>query len=374
MRYFKAKKYQTQTLNSIEDYFDACHRYENPALAFYELTNIAYNTLSGFAPDMPYFCLRIPTGGGKTWLAAESVAIINRALLRSEHSVILWLVPSNSIKEQTLKGLKDLEHPLHAALCKAGAISVLSLDEAKSVTRATLDTSTTIIVATRQAFQVGNEENRKVYESNGALMAHFDGITLEQRQQLLSDGETVPYSLANVLRLRRPFVIVDEAHNSRTELGFDTLAKFSPSGIMELTATPDLEKKPSNVLCSISAAELKEQQMIKLPILLTTEIDWQNCLSYALTKRNDLQVLADKEYQQGGVYLRPIVLIQAEAKRTGTTTLDVEKVKQELLNNHNIPAEEIVIATGEEKGLSKINADYALGIQDKTCPVKFVIT
>lgn len=374
MNYFEPKDYQKQVLLSISQYFEACRELKNPDLAFYKMTGVSYQPLKGFAEGMPYFCLRVPTGGGKTWLAATSIQLINRLLLHTEHSVILWLVPSNQIKEQTLQGLKDREHPLHAALLTAGAMTVLSLDEAKSVTPATLSTSTTVIVATRQAFQVASEENRKVYENNGALMAHFDNLNAEQKRLLLKDGDTTPFSLANVLRLRRPFVIVDEAHNNRTELGFDTLAKFNPSGIMELTATPDLLKTPSNVLHSVSAVELKAEQMIKLPIELQTEPDWQKCLLYALTCRNDLQALADKEYQQGGNYLRPIVLIQAEAKKAGVQTRDVLMVRQELIDNHAIPEEEIIIATGEEKGLSKLAADYPDGIQDKRCPVKFVIT
>lgn len=374
MNYFEPKEYQKQVLYSISQYFEACRELKDPNLAFYKMTGVSYQPLKGFAEGMPYFCLRVPTGGGKTWLAATSIQLINRLLLRTEHSVILWLVPSNQIKEQTLQGLKDREHPLHAALLTAGAMTVLSLDEAKSVTPATLNTSTTVIVATRQAFQVVSEENRKVYENNGALMAHFDNLNAAQKRNLLKDGDTTPYSLANVLRLRRPFVMVDEAHNNRTELGFDTLAKFNPSGIMELTATPDLLKTPSNVLHSVSALELKDQQMIKLPILLQAESDWQKCLLYALTCRNDLQALANKEYQQGGNYLRPIMLIQAEPKKAGVETRDVFKVKQELIDNHNIPEEEIVIATGEEKGLTKVAADYPLGIKDTRCPVKFVIT
>ena len=374
MLYFEPKDYQLQVLDSVEKYFKACHEQQNPALAFYSMTGVAYLPLKGFADDMPYFCLRVPTGGGKTWLAATSVEFINKELLRTEHSVILWLVPSNQIKEQTLQGLANRKHPLYAALAAAGAMTVLSLDEAKSVTPSTLNTSTTIIVATRQAFQVENEENRKVYESNGALMAHFDTISHAQRRDLLTDGETTPYSLANVLRLRRPFVIVDEAHNNRTELGFDTLAKFNPSGIMELTATPDMIKTPSNVLHSVSAVELKIEEMIKLPILLEIQPNWQQCLADALACREGLQSAADKEYRQGGQYLRPIVLIQAEAKRTGVETLDVHKVKQELINNHNIPELEIVIATGEEKGLSALTADYPLGIMDKKCPCTVVIT
>jgi type III restriction enzyme len=206
----------------------------------------------------------VPTGGGKTWLAAKSVALANTHLLRSEYSVVLWLVPSKPIREQTLRALKNRHHPYHLALREAGPVTVLDLDEARSLTRSTLDTSTVVIVATRQAFQVEDEECRKVYQSSGALMHHFEQVSPIQRAELLTDGQgseqTVPYSLANVLRLRRPFVIVDEAHNSRTELAFDMLARFRPSGVMELTATPDLERIPSNVLHSVSAAELKAER------------------------------------------------------------------------------------------------------------------
>ena len=384
MTAFAPKTYQQQVLDSAEAYFKACHELLSPSIAFTLTTERLwgrgnpYNPLSGFPADMPYFCLRVPTGGGKTWLAAKSVALVNTHLLRSEHSVILWLVPSKPIREQTLKALKQRTHPYHAALREAGPITVLDLDGAKSVTRATLDTSTTIIVATRQAFQVEEEECRKVYQSSGALMHHFDNLSPTQRDELLSEGEgperTTPYSLANVLRLRRPFVVVDEAHNSRTELAFDMLARFRPSGVMELTATPDLERTPSNVLHSVSAAELKAEEMIKLPVVLETEPNWQQCLADAIGRRDALHKLADEECRAGAAYLRPLVLIQSEPRRAGVDTLDFERVRNELTGNHGIPPAEIVVATGEEKGLEQIDVDYALGIADPGCPVKFVIT
>ena len=381
---FAPKIYQQQVLESVEAYFKACHELPSPSIAFTATTERLwgrgnpYNPLSGFPADMPYFCLRVPTGGGKTWLAAKSVALVNTHLLRCEYSVILWLVPSKPIREQTIKALKDRSHPYHAALREAGPITVLDLEEAKSVTRAMLDTSTTVIVATRQAFQVEDEECRKVYQSSGALMHHFDNLSPSQRDELLTDGEgserTTPYSLANVLRLRRPFVVVDEAHNSRTELAFDMLARFRPSGVMELTATPDLERTPSNVLHSVSAAELKAEEMIKLPVVLQTEPNWQQCLADAIGRRDALHKLADEERHAGAAYLRPLVLIQSEPRRAGIETLDFEKVKNELITNHGIPASEIVVATGEEKGLEQIDAQYKQGIADPTCPVKFVIT
>lgn len=384
MSSYQPKAYQQSVLASVEAYFRACYELPNPRLAFYAVTErlwgqgLAYNPIAGFPDDMPYFCLRVPTGGGKTWLAAKSVAVVNTHLLRSEHGLILWLVPSTAIREQTIKALRDRAHPYHAALREAGPVTVLDLAEAKSVTRATLDTSTTVIVATVQAFRREDTEGLKVYESNGALMHHFDGLSPEQRAELLTVGEgveqNIPCSLANVLRLRRPFIIVDEAHNSRTELSFDTLARFRPSGILELTATPDTVRTPSNVLHSVSAAELKGEEMIKLPIVLETEPNWQQCLADAIARRGELHALADAERRKGANHLRPIVLIQAERRRQGVETLDVDRVRQELLDNHRVPAEEIVVATGEERGLEKIEADFARGIADEACPVRYVIT
>ena len=298
MKTFAPKTYQRQVLDSIERYFRACHEWPSPDIAFTVTMeglwgrSMPYHRLPFFTYDLPYFCLRVPTGGGKTWLAAKSVGLVNRHLLRCEHSVILWLVPSQQIRAQTLKALKDHSHPYHAALREAGPVTVLDLEEAKSVTRATLDTSTTVIVATRQAFQVEEEECRKVYQSSGVLMHHFEHLTPRQRDALLTEGEgserTTPCSLANVLRLRRPFVVVDEAHNNRSGLAFDMLERLQPRGVMELTATPDLDRTPSNVLHSVSAAELKAEEMIKLPVRLETEPNWQQCLANAVARGRPL--------------------------------------------------------------------------------------
>lgn len=382
MSTFTPKNYQASALASIEAYFRKCRQMGNADYAFQETTKALWGRKSDFTPlrgfpeEMPYFCLRVPTGGGKTYLAAKSVALANNHLLHNEYSVILWLVPSKAIRDQTLAGLRRVDHPYHAALREAGPVTVINLDEAKALTRSMLETSTVVIVATRQAFQVGDEEIRKVYESSGALMHLFDSLTAEQRADLLKDNgdRIVPYSLANALRLRRPFIIVDEAHNSRTELAFDTLAKFKPSGIMELTATPDTTNTPSNVLHSVSAVDLKQEEMIKLPIQLETEPNEQKCLALALDQRQQLGILAAREQAEGAPYLRPLVLIQSEPKSSTKETRHAEWVKRELMENHNIPEEEIVIATGSERGLESLADEYEGGIFSEKCPVKYVIT
>ena len=381
MSSFARKDYQQGVLDSVQKYFALCHQTGNANIAFYQATgelwgrNQSFHSLPGFAPDMPYFCLRVPTGGGKTFLAASSVSLANTHLLHNEHSVVLWLVPSDAIREQTLKALRQHDHPYHQALREAGAVTVMDLDEAKSITRATLDTSTVVIVSTVQAFSRESTQGLKVYESSGSLMQHFDNLAPGQRDSLLKDADGIaPFSLANVLRLRRPFLIVDEAHNARTHIRFATFERFNPSGVMELTATPDLEDVPSNVLHSVGAAELKLAEMIKLPVLLEAEPDWQVCLGDAIARRDELQKLADDEHRRGAPYLRPLVLIQAEPRRQGVETLDVTRVRQELIDNHRVRQDEIVIATGEERGLEALDKQFKGGISDPLCPVKFVLT
>ena len=383
MKTFQAKDYQRSCLESVARYFTKCQELGDADWAFQKTTEELWGEKSHFTPlkgefpsEMPYFCLRVPTGGGKTWLAAKSVALVNNTLLHTEHSVILWLVPSKPIRTQTINALKDPDHPYHAALREAGPVSVLALSDAKCLNRSTLETSTVVIVATSQSFNVGDEDIRKVYEDNGALMELFRNLTEDQAAGLekIAEKGRVSYSLVNALRLRRPFIIVDEAHNGRTDLSFGTLAKFRPSGIMELTATPDTEKVPSNVLHSVSAVELKREEMIKLPILLETEPDDQKCLAEAINKRDELAQMARVEEQKGAPYIRPLVLIQSEKRSKLKETRDADWVKAELIKNHNIPEEEIIIATGDERGLEQVEKEFPKGIFDEKCPVKFIIT
>ncbi len=84
---------------------------------------------------------------------------------------------------------------------------------------------TVIIVSTIQAFRVEDTEGRKVYEAAGQLKPLFENVPVEALKDIDRDsgGEVIP-SLANVLRMRKPVVIVDEAHNARTSLSFETLA------------------------------------------------------------------------------------------------------------------------------------------------------
>ena len=362
------KEYQERTLETLTEYYQKCLQYENANTAFYELTQRPYAAVEGL-PGMPYVCLRLPTGGGKTFVACHVVSITASELLKTESPIVLWLTPSNAIRDQTLKALKEPDHPYRDAFRSAGHnVEIRTVGDALHLQPHILNTKTTIIVSTMQAFRVEDTEGRKVYEDSGALMGHFTNLSDDILSELESDNGKPAYSLANLLCVKRPLVIVDEAHNARTPLSFETLARFNPSAIIEFTATPAMEENRSNVLYTVSAAELQAEDMIKMPILLETKPDWKRLLTTAIAQRNALEVDAEKEREDTGEYIRPVMLIQAQPRRKDQETLTVEVVERCLLEEHNISEDQIARATGEEKGLDNVD------INDPKCPIRYVIT
>ena len=332
-----------------------------------------YHALFG---DVPSVCLRVPTGGGKTLLAAHSVALAGKAVLDTDSPVALWLTPSDVIRTQTLEALANARHPYRKALTQyfGDRVRVCDLDSLQNISPHDVGKSCIVVVATIQAFNVSDTAKRNVYSFFEELAPHFDGLPANATEGLekvkpedlanqpyltAADVGRVKYSLANWLHLRAPVVIVDEAHNNRTQRFFETLGRFNPSCIIELTATP---VAGNNVLHHVSAQELKSEDMIKLPIVLAEHPDgWQACLRDAILTRKNLFTEAQKEQD----YIRPIVLIQAMPKG-GEATVDV--VKQHLMEQENVPEEEIKIATGSQKELDGID------LFDRNCKVNYVIT
>jgi type III restriction enzyme len=359
------KDYQEKLLDAFGAFLARTRELKSPKAAFEESTlahfghSLPYCALPG-ANDLPYVCLRVPTGGGKTRIAGQAIKRVNEAYLATEHALIVWLVPSEPIREQTLRALKTPGELMHSDMRELfGAVHVLDINEALHLQPATLNTGNTIIVATMQSFKRDTPDGLRVYRQNGALMAHFEGVSPEQR------GE---HSLVDAIALRRPFVIVDEAHNQGTPLAVDTLLRFKPSCILELTATPDRASQPSNVLRSVSAATLQAEDMLKLPLNLAIHPEWRVSLTEAIARLRLLEKEAEQERLQTGEVIAPVVmLIQAERRAGTKETFTPERVKRHLIDDFQVPAQCIAIATGELDELS------GKTLQDPGYP-QFIIT
>jgi type III restriction enzyme len=371
------KKYQKDTLEFLRLYLEEA-RFGNLAMAFENhrtesakrAAPLAYRPLAELE-NTPYVCLRLPTGGGKTLLGAYTISTAAQAYLEQDFPLVLWLVPTNTIRQQTLETLKNPRHPNREAITQKYGNQVLVLDVADftQIRPQDIKGKAVILVGTMQTLRVDNTEGRKVYSHHEDLESHFVNIPktldgLEKIEEGAERGTTseaalrVKFSFRNLLALHRPLVIVDEAHNATSKLSVEVMQRINPACIIEFTATPAIN---SNILHSVSASELKAADMIKLPVVLTQHQTWNEAITAAVQTREKLQKLTDNERD----YIRPIVLFQAEDKGREIT---YEVVLNYLLEQEHISRERIAIATGNQRELDGIN------LLDPNNKIDFVIT
>ena len=103
-------------------------------------------------PQVPYVCLRLPTGGGKTILAAHAVKVARDAWVQKEYPLVLWLVPTNTIREQTAQTLKDNRHPYRQALDDAfnGRVRVFDIADFTHIRPQDIRDNCCVVVGTIQ--------------------------------------------------------------------------------------------------------------------------------------------------------------------------------------------------------------------------------
>jgi type III restriction enzyme len=365
------KPFQRTALDILATFLERARTLANPEQAFIESwrtretpkTPPPYRTMPGL-PGVPNVCLRLPTGGGKTLLASHTVAIAGRHYLERDFPVVLWMVPTNTIRVQTAEALKKPGHPYRAALDDAfdGRVSVFDAAEIAQIRPQDLTERVTVIVITIQSLRTSNTDGRKAYAHSENYEPHFAHIPADAPGLERAEDGSLKFSFVNLMAFHRPLVIVDEAHKAGTSLSFDMLAALRPACIVEFTATPNTDPRTgSNILYRASAAQVKGAQMIKLPIVLTEHPDWRAAVHDAIETRARLAETAKADPR----YIRPLTLFQAQDKGQEVT---VEVLKQYLIDNENIPAEKIAVATGEQRELDSIN------LFDKACKVDFIIT
>ncbi len=378
------KSYQQAALNALGAFARAAQM-KGPALAFGELAGRPYN-VDPFG-EVPCVCLRIPTGGGKTVMAAHAVPLLAREWRASDAPVAVWLVPSDTIRSQTLKALQTAGHPYRAALeSQYGAsLKVCTLEDVAQIAPPDWGRTAVVVVATIQSFRIEETGQRNVYSFSERFEPHFRGADERSLSRLHALPDAVVtaedaasdttgvlrayvgqarWSLANWLALHEPLLIVDEAHNTKTDKSFTALKRLNPSFILELTATPIPAK--TNVLYHVSAQELAAESMIKLPIALAEHPQgWPQAVFAAVQTQRALEAEALKDEAEGQGYVRPIVLFQAQ---NVNDEMPPDKLQRYLIDELHLPENQIVVATGDTRGLE------GLDLSQRTSAVRFVIT
>lgn len=312
----------------------------------------------------PEVCFKVPTGGGKTFLAANAVKPIFDSMTVHQAKAVVWLVPSDAILAQTLAALKDPWHPYRQKLDEhfSSHVAVYSkqqmLDGQDFNPTAVLE-QLCVFVLSYDSFRTSRKEGRKAYQQNGNL-AQFAKFCRDPSILLADTDET---ALIQVIRYLNPVVIVDESHHAGSALSVEMLRNFNPCFVLDLTATP---RKNSNIISFVDAAQLKKENMVKLPVIVYNRKSQADVYSDAINIRNRLETQAAADQRSSGRYIRPIVLFQAQSN-IGANSTTYQKIKDTLVEA-GIPEAQIAVKTADKdelKGVDLLSPD---------CPVRYIIT
>ncbi|MEI8323805.1 MAG: DEAD/DEAH box helicase family protein [Betaproteobacteria bacterium] len=356
----------------------------------------------GAGRAIPNVCLKIPTGGGKTLLAAASVGRVFSSYLSRHTGLVLWIVPNEAIYRQTLKTLSDRDHPYRQMLNIAGAGRVRILEKNSPLTRLDVDSHLCVMLLMLQSAARKDEAQRKLkafrdrgnvlgfvpreddIEAHWQLLAEVPNLDAyapwgaSQAEARATKGSIVKSSLGNVLRLVRPMVVIDEGHHAYTENALRTLDGFNPCFMLELSATPRVSSDRgagSNILVDVRGTDLDQAEMIKLPINVDMRgwSDWQSCLAASVDKLNALQHEAAQLQAQTNRYIRPMLLVQVE--RTGKDLRDsgfihAEDAKAYLMQLGFTEAQ-IAIKTSDK---DELKVPENIDLLSPSCEVRAIIT
>ncbi len=332
----------------------------------------------GIGRPVPNTVLKVPTGGGKTLLAAHAVSRIFGRYLGGNTGFVLWIVPNEAIYSQTLKQLSDRQHPYRQVLDRAAAGRVKILEKGDRLDARDVEANLCVMLLMLQSANRETKDTLTMFRDRGDVHGFFpdEGDQLAHKTALEAtpnldaydkDGGFWPMvkdSLGNALRLIRPVVVMDEGHRAISELAFSTLYGFNPCFVLELTATPkDVAAKgvkaarPANVLVEVTGIELDREGMIKMPLNLDPRqgTDWRATLSTALDKLNALDREAQRLRAETGRYIRPIMLVQVE--RTGKDQRDSRHIHADdvadWLKTAGFDEAEIAIKTADRNDLDQ---------------------
>ena len=415
------KSYQQEALQTLDRYLEALETSrkkgrDNPKIAWKLLRNMGtlpsipnkkgknvipehIRRKSRSGNQIPHVCMKIPTGGGKTLLGVETLRH-----LKVKTGLVLWIVPTNAIYRQTWDTFRDKDHPYRQVLTHASGGHIKLLQKQDNFTLQDVQQNLCVMVLSLHAANRKKEKGNeflKIFRNNSGDVSFFpveDDIEANQKfleefpdlkpneeyqqedadKEMGTDNLQVKRSLSNVFKLLRPIVILDEAHkaygsSSAAELHqqcAETVNRFNPRFVLELTATPKVGI--SNILVNTSGLALKSEEMIKLPIQLRNFPNgWKFTLAKTKEQRDELEEIAEQYRKEENRHIRPIVLIRVEATGKGQrdkNKVHVDKVRTELINTLKVPEEQIKVKSSEQDELTGID------LMSDDCPVRYIIT
>lgn len=369
------KQYQKEVIADLDSYIGYVEKYNCPDVAFHKFwedkgvlissyDNYYLHPYNNSIPEVPHVTVKVPTAGGKTFIACNALSTIFKHMPAEKPKIVAWFVPSDTILKQTYKNLNDPSHPYRQKIDShfGNAVCVVDKESAlfgHGISPTEIREQLTIFVLSVQSFAANNKDGRRVYRENENL-AEYAKLYDTMTARVEGSDET---GLIQVLSYLNPIVVIDESHNFKARLRMDMLKSINPCFILDLTATP---REKSNIISFVDAIKLKRANMVKLPVIVYNHRSTNDVILSAIQMQRSLEQKAVAMEAEGGRYIRPIVLFQAQPK-TDDDNITFDKIKNKLVEI-GIPEDQIKIKTANKDEIK--NTD----LLSRDCPVRYIIT
>lgn len=372
------KPYQQDVIKDLEDFITYINTYSDVKTAYNKywedkvgmynpLDNSGMRPYKDNIPNAVHIAVKVPTAGGKTFIACNAIHSINKYLNNSNTKAVVWLVPWSNLLQQTYNALDNPNHPYREKLNSLFGHRVEvylkeHLLQGANFNPSSVNEQLNIFVLNFSSLRIdkAKKDDRKIFQENGSLES-FRSTIIDEDVILEGTDET---ALINVIRSLNPIVIVDESHNAESNLSVEMLQNLNPSVVLDLTATP---KENSNIISFVSALKLKQENMVKLPVIVYNHHKKEDVINSALHLQKELELHALQEEKKTGKYIRPIILFQAQSNIKGKNNTTYQNIKEQLVKI-GIPEEQIKIKVSSIDELKNID------LMDRECPVRYIIT
>lgn len=395
------KGYQIKVVNALKFFFaeaekqkSAIEKIDEKLRENFSFVDALYNSINrsdfndraknGIGQPYPRVCVKVPTGGGKTLLAIETIREYQNLFTKKRTGLVVWITHREIIYKQTIENLKDKSHIYRQWLDQSSGNRTIILEKGQPLRKQDTEGNLVILMLMIQSAGRKTKENTKVFRDDGKYIDFFPPDNMrEEHEKLLKkipnldfipdnlfNAKIVKTSLGNAIRILNPLIIVDEFHTMFTDNARATLDGLNPSMIIGMSATP--KENIMNILIEIEGQDLKDEEMIKLDMHLIPpeSANWKEMINNIKSKRELLEKKAKKLDSNEKIYIRPIALIQAE--RTGKNQREAGFVHsediREYLIERGIPTYQIAVKTSEMNEIKNEN------LFSRASEIRYIIT
>ncbi|GAG37943.1 unnamed protein product, partial [marine sediment metagenome] len=192
------KEYQQKALKQVKHYLQFLIEWkektkELPDVDFTELAwkksevdKKFYSRKNGLEEHLPNFTIKIPTGGGKTFLAVKTIDLINEIYLRKQTGLVVWIVPTTQIYNQTIKNLRDKDHPYRQHLDIASSGRTLIKEKTDKFNPTDIAENLVVLMLMLPSASRSKKEELRMFRDNGKFQSFFpDEDDIKRQEEFL---------------------------------------------------------------------------------------------------------------------------------------------------------------------------------------------